>query len=152
MKSLKSKSFRTGGLQHMLKQLKLTGRRALLLLSLLAALISGTASWAGQTQKAGQLSKHEVKNLIANAKTAADHERLAQHFTAKADALESEAKDYDELAEQYKRNPGPEESKHPMSPRTYGGARFIADKLHKQAKEAQQLAADHLEMAKQAPK
>jgi hypothetical protein len=30
---------------------------------------------------AGLLSKQEVKNLIANAKTTADHTRLAKHFT-----------------------------------------------------------------------
>ena len=51
------------------------------------------------------LSKSELKNLIANTKTAADHERLAAHFDAKAAQLEADAKDHDELAEDYKRNP-----------------------------------------------
>ena len=42
------------------------------------------------------LKKSELKSLIANATTEQDHERLAQHFTAKAENLEAYAKDHEE--------------------------------------------------------
>jgi hypothetical protein len=117
--------------------------------SLLAILLAGAFLWAAD---GGLLGKQELKTLIANAKTAQDHERLAQHFTAKAEELEADAKEHKELAAQYKANPTMHESKHPMSGQTAGHCQYFADDLQKAAQRARQIAADHRAMAKQAPK
>ena len=57
----------------------------------LAALI---VVWAGQTPAAeikGELKSKEVKALVANAKTPADHTKLARHYTAMAAKHDAEA-------------------------------------------------------------
>lgn len=100
----------------------------------------------------GLLSKQQLKTLIANARTAQDHECLARHFNVKADQLEAEAKEHQELANQYKANPSMHETKHPMSGQTAGHCQTFADDLNKAAHRARHLAADHLDMAKQGPK
>ena len=45
------------------------------------------------------LTKAELRSLIANAKTKADHERITQYFEAEATRYEVEAKAYSELAQ-----------------------------------------------------
>jgi hypothetical protein len=94
------------------------------------------------------LSRSGLKRLIVSAKTAADHERLAAHFDAKAAQLERDAKDHDELAEDYKRNP-------PVSRRVEKSqssehCRDLAKDYAKVAQDARRLAADHRELAKEA--
>jgi hypothetical protein len=150
MKLIQSIISATEWRQRMLKQLRLNGKQTLCFFTFLLVLASGMDALAGQTGNAAQLTKTELNNLLPNAKTSADHQHLAQYFTAKAAKLEAEEQDYDQRAEQFKRNPGPDESKHPMSGRTYAGCRFIADKLHKEAMENQQLAAGQLGLATQA--
>ena len=59
------------------------------------------------------LSKKEVKALIASAKTREDHLKLADFYKAKAVRLEAEARDHDEMAEMYRKNPTPMAVKHP---------------------------------------
>ena len=117
--------------------------------SLLAMFAAGAVLQAGDSRI---LSKQELKTLVGTARTAEDHERLAQHFSAKADELEAEAKEHQELAAQYKARPTIHELKHPMSPQTAGHCVFFADDLHKAAGRARQMAVDHREMAKQSPK
>jgi len=48
------------------------------------------------------VAKAEIKSLIANAETKADHERIARYFDAKAVKYEAEAKEHGELAGAYK--------------------------------------------------
>ena len=59
------------------------------------------------------LTKKELKALIASAKTKEDHQRLADYYQAETERLEAEAKDHDEMAEAYKKNPNPLAVKHP---------------------------------------
>lgn len=47
------------------------------------------------------LSRGELKNLLANAKTPADHLKLAAYYRAEADAFEADAKEHEELAAYY---------------------------------------------------
>ena len=105
---------------------------------------AGSLLWAAD----GLLSKEELKTRIVNAKTVTDHERLAKHFDAKADQLEAESKEHQDLAAKYKANPTMHEQKHPMSGQTVGHCKYFADDLHKAAQSARQMAADHREMAK----
>jgi cell fate (sporulation/competence/biofilm development) regulator YmcA (YheA/YmcA/DUF963 family) len=122
-------------------------RKRTVCLSLLGIFVAGAFLWAGD---GGLLSKQELKTHIADAKTAQDHERLAQHFDAKADELEAEAKEHQELAAQYKAHPTIHEMKHQMSGQTAGHCQYFADELHKAAMGARQMATDHREMAREA--
>ena len=117
--------------------------------SYLAIIAAGTILWASD---GGVLSKQELKDLVANAKSAQDHERLAQHFEAKAVELEAESIEHQQLAAKYKANPTMHESKHPMSGETAGHCQYFADDLKKAAGRARQIAADHREMAKSVSK
>lgn len=128
----------------MLKHLKLGTKSMALCLSLLAMLVAGSTLPAQD----GLLSKQELKTLIANAQTPADHERLAKHFTAKAAQLDADAKDHEELAAQYKANPTGHEQKHPMSGPTAGHCQTVAQSLRKAAADTRKIAADHQLMAK----
>ncbi len=105
-----------------------------------------------RAQASGTMSKEEVKTLVANAKTAEDHERLAKHFDAEAIRLDAEANEHQELVAEYKANPPGQESKHPMRGKTAGHCQYFAAALHKAATQARELAADHRIMAKQASK
>jgi len=121
-------------------------RKSTVWFSLLAIFVTGAFLWAAD---AGILSKQDLKALIVSAKTAEDHERLAQHFGAKADQLEADSKEHQELAALYKAKPTIHEMKHPMSPETAGHCQYFADELHKASLRARQLATDHRAMAKQ---
>ena len=94
------------------------------------------------------LSKSELKNLIANAESKADHERIAQYFDAEATRYEAEGKDHGELAPFYQRNPDPALSKHPGSQRSFQHCDSLSKSLQQAAEDAHQLAAEHREMAK----
>jgi hypothetical protein len=52
------------------------------------------------------MSKAEVKELIAKASTSEDHHRLAVYFNQKAEMMDAEAVEHDELAREYANNPG----------------------------------------------
>ncbi|MEO7028609.1 MAG: hypothetical protein ABI147_04320 [Acidobacteriaceae bacterium] len=117
---------------------------------LLLAVFATTGSI--RAAEADHLSQQELKTLIAGAKTAQNHERLAKHFEAEADKLDAEANEHQELATQYKANPSGQEQKHPMAGKTAGHCQYFADDLHKAAKEDRALAADHRAMASDIPK
>lgn len=119
--------------------------RIALLLSVMTVLAGGIAVRAVETK----LTKDELKSLIANAKTAQDHERLAAHFTAKADELEAEAREHMELATEYRAQPTGQQQKHPMGAKTAAHCDFFAAELRKAAQAARQMAADHAQMAKE---
>lgn len=96
------------------------------------------------------LNKSELKKLISSAASRQDHERIAKHYEAKAAQLEAEAKEHQELAAEYTRNPTGHETKHPMSGQTAAHCELFAKRFADAAKEARQLAADHSAMAKTA--
>ena len=117
------------------------GVRMLVMLALAA--LSTSAPAMTQT-----LSTSELKKLTSTAATPQQHERIAQHYDAKAVQLEAEAKEHESLAAEYKKNPTGHEQKHPMSGQTSDHCKFFADKFREAAKQARQLAADHRQMAK----
>src|SRR5260370_40316591 len=111
-------------------------------MAMLPAVVSVPA-WA----KDKTLSKSELKNLIANAETKADHERIAQYFDAEAVKYEAEAKDHGDLAQVY-RKAGAPSAKQPTQ--TFNHCDSFAKSLEQAAENARQLAADHRGMAKEA--
>jgi alanyl-tRNA synthetase len=125
----------------------LRGVQTALLLTVLTVFAGGVSLRAIQNNV---LPKDELKTLVANAKTAQDHERLAAHFNAKADQLDAEAKEHTELATEYRAHPTIHEMKHKMSGQTAGHCDFFAADLHKAAQQARAIAGDHAAMAKEA--
>lgn len=114
------------------------------------ALAAAVSVSAGADDK--RLSKAELKNLIVNGETKADHERVARYFDAEAARYEAEAKEHIELAGFYQKSPDPALSKHPTSPRAFEHCDSLSKSLQKSAAEARQLAAEHRLMAKEAKK
>jgi hypothetical protein len=109
-------------------------------------LLATTALMTTSMASAQILSKAQLKELITSASTAADHEKIAKHFDAKAAQYETDAKDYDELAVAHRNNG--HSSKHPMSGLTEEHCKYFAAEARRAATEARKVAADHREMGK----
>jgi hypothetical protein len=115
----------------------------------MAGPVAGLGLMFGATGNAQLLKPVEVKQLTANAKTAADHLKLATHYEAKAAEYEAEAKEHDALAEEYTKHPSGHDQKHPMSGLTAAHCKAFAESSRKSAAEAREIAAAHTAMAKQ---
>ena len=116
-----------------------------------SALIGGVImlSQGASAQTSGQmLSKKQLADLVATAKTAADHRKLAAHYLAAAAKHEVEAQQHLELAAKYKANPTASESKHPGAGDTASHCLTFAEHCKKAAKMMRDMAAMHEEMAK----
>ncbi len=115
--------------------------------AMLTAVVSVPAGAQDKT-----LSKSELKSLISNAETKANHESIAHYFDAEATKYDAEAKDHGELAPFYQRNPDPAISKHPGSHRSFQHCDSLSKSLHQAAEDARQLAAEHRQMANEVKK
>ena len=124
---------------------RITHSAGLLLLVVFASL-----AWAAESNST--MSKAEVKELIVKASTHDDHHRLAAYFTQKAEKMEAEAVEHEELAKEYAANPGIHAMKHPMSGSTASHCKYFAQAARRAAAEDRALAAAHEEMAKKAGK
>lgn len=78
-----------------------------LLLTLAAIGLTAIGVGATSTQ---EMSKKQVKALIANARTRADHKRLAAYYRSEAARLKAKQQDHEEEAAEYFQNP----SNHPV--------------------------------------
>lgn len=125
---------------------KITRRCSSLLLIVLTAALTLAA------QSVPTMSKAEAKQLIAKASTPEDHHRLAAYFTQKAEKMESEAVEHEELAKEYSNNPGIHAMKHPMSGNTAAHCKYFATAARKAAAEDRALALAHNKMAENAQK
>lgn len=93
------------------------------------------------------LTKKELKALIASAKTKEDHQKLSDYYKTETERLQAEAKDHDEMAEAYKKNPNPLAVKHPEAIGE-SHCREMARRFREAAAKAQELAAMHEDMTK----
>jgi hypothetical protein len=117
-------------------------------MALLSILVLGSSGLLFGAAKSGMLGKKELKSLIAGAKTAEQHRRIAGHYRAQAKALCEEAVEHEEMAAVYEKAPTLYEQKFPMSGTTAGHCRYFAEASRKAADEADALAVIHEEMAK----
>ena len=122
------------------------GGSPVLLLALLMALATNVGT-AAEQQKA-MLSNKQVKALVANAKSPADHLKLARHYAAVAEKHEAEANEHLALAAEYRKAPRPSETKRPMSPDTAAHCEYYAQHCRKAAQEMRAMAKMHEELAK----
>lgn len=126
-----------------------TSIRATAALAAVFLWILGMVAQTNTAESNARLTKKEVKALVANAKTPEDHMKLARHFRQEADRLEAEAKDHDELAQEYRKNPSAMAMKMPMSPRSAEHCEYFAKSVREAAKAARELADSHEQMAKE---
>ena len=120
-----------------------------LLFGLLVTLASGTAT---AVEPKGAMKPKEVKALVANATTPADHMKLARHFSAMAAKHEAEAVEHEALVNEYTRRPTVSSVKRPMAPDTAEHCKYFAEHCRNAAKEMRAMAAAHEAMAKEAEK
>ena len=100
-----------------------------------------------QTGSGQRLDKKELHDLLMNAKTPEEHQKLAAHYRAEAERLNSEAKEHEEMAEMYRKNPGGPAAKHPYATGEQH-CRDIAKRYRESAAKMQALATLHEDMAK----
>lgn len=127
----------------------------LALLSAMVALFAGvsTPSWASDShmmKNGPTMTAKEAKALIATAKTAKEHLKLAQYFNQQADRYEAEARDHDEMIEAYRKNPTTRAEKTPGGVGTIEHCEFFAKSNREMAKALREMAATHEEMAREA--
>jgi hypothetical protein len=106
-------------------------------------------AFLGTIAHAQVLKPAELKALTANAKTAADHTKLANHYDAKAAEYDTAAKEHEELAKEYELHPTGHDLKHPMMGLTAAHCRTFAESNRKAAAAAREIAKAHQAMAKQ---
>ena len=131
--------------------MKLNSKACMMVWLLAVALIAPTLSMAQSTAPESWTRK-DLKQAIATAKTADDHNRIAQYYRIDADRLKTEAKEHAALAEAYRKSPNYQEQKLPMSGKTAGHCQWLADKYTQMAQKDLDLAKDHEEMAKSVSK
>lgn len=135
----------------MLKHLMST-RGALLVAAVAVLAVSVSVPAAAQKTDKPSLSPQQLKDLIANPKTKADHELVAQYYDEQAWNYEAGAKLHGELAAFYKRHPERSLSKRPGSPGTYEHCDKLSKELQMAAEDARGLAAEQRDLAKEAVK
>lgn len=127
--------------------MKRLGLLAVTMLVGMAFMIAVSVAGAQSAKSSDLLSGKQVQQLVANAKTPADHLKLQKHFLALAAKYEADAADHEALAPVYRKNPGPSESKRPGSPDTAVHCDRFAQSARDAAKEARELASAHEHMA-----
>lgn len=106
-----------------------------------------SAAGLSAQKSSDRLTSKQVKELIANATTPADHAKLQKHFLAVAAEHDAKATEHAEEAQAYRKNPTFMESKHPSGPRTVAHCERFAELDRQAAKEARELASAHEHMA-----
>src|SRR5947209_1908326 len=123
-------------------------KRFLITVTLTAsALLFGTVLQTTAAESV-QLSKRQVQELAATAKTPDDHLKLAAYFNREADVLEAEAREHEELANTYRGRGDSVGSKGSMSGKTAGHCDYFAKSVREAAKADREIAAEHAVMAK----
>jgi hypothetical protein len=114
------------------------------MMTVLACALAGVPARAVEPQP--PLTKKEVKTLIQTAKAPEDHMKLAAYYRFQAKKLEAEAKDHEEMGEEYYKNP----TAHviPKYPTMGQHCRDLAYYYGQAAKKNADLATLHEQMAK----
>ena len=92
------------------------------------------------------MGKKEVKALITNATTRADHEKLAAYYRSEVAGLKTKQQDHEEEAAEYFKNPSSHPS--PKYPTLGQHCRDLAGYYRMAAQKAEAMAEMHESMAK----
>jgi hypothetical protein len=98
--------------------------------------------------KAENLSKQQLSTLIADAKTPAEHERIARFYEAKALDYQAQANEHAAMIAAYKANSSLSNNKNQAA--TIGHCEYFAEKFSSLAAEERGLSAEHEQMARAA--
>ena len=130
-------------------------RFGLLIVSLLAIPVVGT-SLVAQTSAPvptravqTELSDKELMSLLENAKSPAEHERLAAFYDAEAKDFEAKAARHKQLAAVYRRMPASGNPRIQAPPSMAPHCESVASEAEKAAKEARTMADHHRMVAKE---
>jgi hypothetical protein len=113
-------------------------------LALLCCLGLSTAS---ATENSNVLTKHELKSLLATAKTPEDHQRLAAYYRGETERLTAKAQEFAKQADFLATQPATIESKQGISCQCTSHYRYFSKIFAQQAKESETLAAKHEQLA-----
>jgi hypothetical protein len=102
---------------------------------------------AARTAAPRELTRNDIKKLMATTESAADHLKLARYYRGKADGLDAQAAGYEEAAAAYTHGPI---VKNLMAPNTAARYEFFAKGFREQAKADRDLAASHEKSANSA--
>lgn len=100
---------------------------------------------SASSSKPEKIKKAELLSLIATASTPEQHARLARYYKAEAGRFSEQARDHQEQAEQYKKNPTTSNDKFVRG--TVDHCDYIAESLRQSAAKAQELAQMHEKLA-----
>ena len=94
------------------------------------------------------LNKKQLKVAIVNAKTPADHRAIANYYRQEAQRLTARSKEHEQMAQEYIKHPLPFEGKQVYGTVGASHCRALAGNYANAAKNAEELAALHDDMAK----
>jgi hypothetical protein len=109
-------------------------------------LVALAASLAFAAESTPTISKAEAKQLIATANSPEDYQKLAGYFTQKAEMMDAEAAEHEELAKEYAKNP--HSMKGPMGFKTSEHCKYFEQAARKAAAEDRALATSYESKAK----
>ena len=125
---------------------------SILLMLLLAFVMTATAfaQTPAPQPKPEHLSTHQLNNLIATAKTPAEHRRIARYYKERALDYLAQAKEHEQMVAAYKANPSLSTDKNRTS--TIDHCEYFVQTFKDLAAKSQELAQLHEQMAKDAEK
>jgi hypothetical protein len=126
-------------------------KRTFAAISILALAVITMSAALGQSPstaqaKAEHLSKKDLNTLIANAKTPAEHERIARFYEAKDQQDQAQVNEHTAMIAVYKANPSLSTNKNQAS--TVNHCEYFVQKFSKLAAEDRELSAQHEQMAR----
>ena len=128
--------------------------RLAVLSAALALFVAGSLpSWAADKapmKNGPAMTAKEARTLVATARTAKEHLKLARYFNQQGDQYEAEARDHDEMIDAYRKNPTTRAEKTPGAVGTIVHCEFFAKSNREMAKTSREMAGAHEEMAKEA--
>ena len=126
--------------------------RASLFLALIITTLalSTTLPVSSAAESKPTLTKKELKVLLKTAETPSEHLQIANYYRQEAQQFSAKVKYHEEMGAQYAKNPIPNESKFPANTFGAGHCRKFVAEYKAKAKHAEDLAAQHEEMARAA--
>ncbi len=122
-------------------------KRTLAVLTFVFAIaVSGFA--ATTSPSAPALTKKQLNSLIAEAKTPADHQKIAAYYHAQAEQYLAESNAHTKMAAELAKNPATNNSKRAAG--TVQHCEYVAQTLKTKSLQAEKLAGEHEQMARDA--
>ena len=125
-------------------------KRTFSVLSVLSLALVMTVAAFGQAasqQKPETLNKQQLNTLIATAKTAPEHKRIANFYELSAQDYKAQAREHEEMIVSYKANSSLSNNKNRAS--TIGHCEYFVKTLNQLAVKSEELAKMHEKMAQE---